>query len=135
MEEATRTTGRQRGIAIASGAAICLAALCLVGVASLRPEAAERGPAATVSQRTRTFSPAIVTIGKGDTVAVVNDDAPAVHHVYVDDDRFRFDSGDQAPGSRTDIRFTEAGDFQVLCGVHPRMRMTVRVRERTAEAR
>ena len=129
------TTGRLGGIALAAGAAMGATALCLFGFLGMAPAASGPAAGATVSQRARSFSPSLVTVSKGDVVSVVNDDLPAIHHVYVDADGFKFDSGDQAPGGRADIRFTEAGVFQVLCGIHPRMRMTVRVEERTAEAR
>ena len=38
-----------------------------------------------------------------------------------------FDSGDQEPGSKTDVTFPVAGDFDVLCAIHPKMKLTVHV--------
>jgi plastocyanin len=38
-----------------------------------------------------------------------------------------FDSGDQQPGTRTDITFATPGDFEVLCAIHPKMRLVVHV--------
>ena len=55
------------------------------------------------------------------------DDADLLHHAYIDSDTFSFDSGDQEPGSKTDIVFTVPGDFKVLCGIHPKMKMQVHV--------
>ena len=68
-----------------------------------------------------------MTIRRGETVQIVNDDADLLHHAYVDSERFTFDSGDQEPGSKTDVTFPVAGTFSVLCGIHPKMRLTVRV--------
>ena len=55
------------------------------------------------------------------------DDADLLHHAYVDSDKFSFDSGDQKPGSITPITFPVAGDFDVLCAIHPKMRLVVHV--------
>ncbi len=81
-----------------------------------------------VSQAGREFRPQEVTINRGDTVQIVNDDGDLLHHLYVDSDRLQFDSGDQKPGSRTNIDFTTAGTYTVLCAIHPKMKLTVRVR-------
>ena len=80
-----------------------------------------------VSQKGRMFHPGSLVVGRGDTVTFVNDDSDLLHHVFIDSDSFSFDSGDQEPGSRTPITFTERGTFQVLCGIHPKMKLVVRV--------
>ena len=36
-------------------------------------------------------------------------------------------SGDQEPGSKVDVAFTELGNFTVLCGIHPKMKLVVHV--------
>ena len=80
-----------------------------------------------VSQKGRAFQPGELTIRRGETVQIVNDDGDLLHHAYVDSERFSFDSGDQEPGSKTDVLFPVAGTFSVLCGIHPKMKLTVRV--------
>lgn len=80
-----------------------------------------------VSQKGRAFLPMSMTVMRGDTVTIVNDDQDLLHHVYIDSEGFTFDSGDQEPGSRTPVTFTEKGAFQVLCGIHPKMKLAVRV--------
>ena len=80
-----------------------------------------------VSQKGREFNPTDLQIKTGEVIEVVNDDADLLHHAYVESDKFNFDSGDQQPGSRVDIKFTVAGDFMVLCGIHPKMKMAVHV--------
>ena len=80
-----------------------------------------------VSQKGREFNPTDLKIKRGDVVEIVNDDADLLHHAYVELDQFNFDSGDQQPGSKVDIKFTVAGDFMVLCGIHPKMKMSVHV--------
>jgi len=81
-----------------------------------------------VSQRGREFRPELLNIKRGDIVGIVNDDGDLSHHAYVSSERFKFDSGDQEPGGRADIAFTVAGTFNVLCGIHPKMRLVVNVR-------
>ena len=90
---------------------------------------AETGTKFMVSQRGRAFLPGALSVHQGDTVEIVNDDGDLMHHAYIDDPDFSFDSGDQAPGAKTDIAFTKAGAFTVLCGIHPKMKLIVTVRE------
>lgn len=85
-------------------------------------------PQHVISQAGRIFSPREITIRKNETIQIVNDDGDLLHHVYIDSDRMTFDSGDQKPGSKTNITFTSAGDFNVLCAIHPKMKLTVHVR-------
>jgi plastocyanin len=81
-----------------------------------------------VSQKGREFTPSEVTINRGEALTIVNDDADLRHHAYIDSDKFRFDSGDQEPGSKTSITFPIAGSFDVLCAIHPKMKLTVQVK-------
>ena len=107
----------------------CLFLLLLAGWFALQggPSAATKGQY-TVSQRGREFSPGRLDVKQGDVVHIVNDDEDLSHHAYIASDRFKFDSGDQEPGHDVDIPFTVAGTFNVLCGIHPKMRLTVNVR-------
>ncbi len=103
-----------------------VAAAALTGVLVAGAAFAATGPH-VVSQAGREFKPKEITIKRGEIVQVVNDDGDLLHHVYVDSDRLQFDSGDQKPGSRTDIGFTAAGTYMVLCAIHPKMKLIVRV--------
>jgi plastocyanin len=85
-------------------------------------------PQYMVSQKGREFRPGDLTISRGETVVIVNDDGDLRHHAYIDSDKFSFDSGDQEPGSKTNITFALPGDFDVLCAIHPKMRLTVHVK-------
>jgi plastocyanin len=80
-----------------------------------------------VSQRGRAFQPTELSVKRGDVVTIVNDDGDLMHHAYIESDQFSFDSGDQEPGSKVDIAFTASGNFTVLCGIHPKMKLLVRV--------
>ena len=81
-----------------------------------------------VSQQERIFHPNQMEIVRGETVQVENDDGELIHHAYVDSKTFSFDSGDQEPGTTTNIVFSVPGNFVVLCGIHPKMRLDVEVK-------
>lgn len=81
-----------------------------------------------VSQRERIFHPNQLDVSRGETVGVLNDDGELLHHAYVATDEFNFDSGEQEPGSTTDIRFTRTGTFTVRCRIHPKMALVVTVK-------
>jgi plastocyanin len=109
----------RRPIAIAVAAGALTALGTLVGLAL---------PQYSISQKGREFHPGEVTIKRGETIEIVNDDGDLLHHAYIDSAKFSFDSGDQKPGSRTDITFPMSGDFDVLCAIHPKMKLMVHVR-------
>jgi plastocyanin len=81
-----------------------------------------------ISQKGRQFRPGDVTIKRGGSVQIVNDDADLRHHAYIDSDALKYDSGDQEPGSKISIAFPVAGDFEVLCAIHPKMKLDVHVK-------
>lgn len=102
-----------------------LLAIVLGGLALMRHRLA---PDFIVSQRGRAFHPNVLSIRRGEVVRIVNDDGDLSHHAYVKTDRFSFDSGDQLPGSKTDITFSVPGTYNVLCGIHPKMKLVVEVK-------
>jgi plastocyanin len=104
--------------------AVAFAAGVLTASATLMVTAA---PQYTISQKGREFHPGEITIKRGETIQIVNDDGDLLHHAYIDSAKFSFDSGDQKPGSVTPITFAAIGDFQVLCAIHPKMLLTVHV--------
>ena len=81
-----------------------------------------------ISQKGKRFGPQDVALHVGEQITVLNDDDNLVHHAYIEDELFAFDSGDIEPGARAVITFPTEGDFTVLCGVHPKMKLAVRVR-------
>jgi plastocyanin len=107
------------------GASISLTLLILFGGIAWT---AQQTPRYMVSQKGRAFHPGTLTVSRGDTVQIVNDDGDLLHHAYVESDTFNFDSGDQLPGSKTNIIFSVPGRFNVLCGIHPKMKLVVEVK-------
>lgn len=81
-----------------------------------------------VSQRGRMFDPGEVTVRRGEPLRIVNNDGELLHHAYVEAPGFKFDSGEQEPGKSVSIRFPDAGAYEVLCGIHPKMRLKVTVK-------
>jgi len=79
-----------------------------------------------ISQKKRTFNPNEITIHKGDTLHIANDDQ-FTHQVYVDDPSFTFESAEADPGASVDIKFTATGSFEVRCHIHPKMKLQVTV--------
>ncbi len=81
----------------------------------------------TVLQKARAFSVPEITIAKGDTVRFTNEDG-FLHQLFVHSAAFDFDSAEQKPGQDVDIQFPAAGEFLVLCAIHPKMALSVEVR-------
>lgn len=102
------------------------AAILTVGV-GVAWAAAAATPQHYVSQKDQIFSPGEIVIKRGETVQIVNDDGDLQHHLYVDSKEFEFDSGDQEPGAKVDITFPKVGTYNVLCGIHPKMKLVVQV--------
>ena len=82
----------------------------------------------TISQKGRMFSSESVSIKKGATLTFLNDDS-VPHNIISTSKGNEFDLGSQPPGASTDVTFKEAGDVQVICAIHPRMKMVVKVTE------
>jgi plastocyanin len=81
----------------------------------------------SVSQKDQQFRPREIAIKRGETLRFINDDGELLHHAYLSSDTFSFDSGDQQPGSQFDVVFSVPGEYTVLCGIHPKMKLAVHV--------
>jgi plastocyanin len=81
-----------------------------------------------VHQQGRAFSSEGVTIKKGDSLTFLNDDT-VPHNIMSTSRGNEFNLGSQPPGTSTDVTFKEAGEVQVICAIHPRMKMTVKVED------
>ena len=85
------------------------------------------GAKLAVSQKGRAFLPGSLEIVAGDTLVIRNDDE-FVHQVFIDNAKFKFDSGEQAVGETVEITFPASGTYQVLCAIHPKMQLDVVVK-------
>jgi plastocyanin len=79
-----------------------------------------------IHQQGRVFSSESVTIKKGEALTFVNDDT-VPHNIISTSKGNEFNFGSQPPGTSTDVMFKEAGDVQVICAIHPRMKLAVKV--------
>lgn len=107
-----------------------IAAAMAMALALLGGGAASAGlvsPRYHVSQKDQAFNPGALSVKRGETVQIINDDGDLLHHAYVESKQFSFDSGDQEPGAKVDITFPASGAFTVLCGIHPKMKLRVQV--------
>lgn len=82
----------------------------------------------TIMQKGRMFSSENVTIKKGETLTFLNDDS-VPHNIMSASQGNEFNLGSQPPGASTDVTFKVAGEVQVICAIHPRMKMMVKVSE------
>ena len=89
------------------------------------PDLTATGDTVRVTMRNLAYSNTALTIGAGQTVVWVNEDA-VPHTVTADDGSF--DSGNIDPGRSWARTFTSAGSIAYHCTPHPFMKGTVRVR-------
>ena len=99
-----------------------LAAAALVGMAW-----AQSGPH-IVDQQKLQFSDPLLTIKKGEKVRFTNSDRTA-HNIMVESGAMSHDSGLQQPGEPTEVPFTKSGTYKISCAIHPKMTMTITVRD------
>ena len=90
--------------------------------------AAEAPPGTrTIIQRDKAFSARRVTLDAGADLVFVNDDLRP-HNVRIDDPARPFDGGVQRPGEEVALHFGDPGEYRVICGIHPGMKLDVAVR-------
>ena len=80
-----------------------------------------------VLQKGRHYNPTDLFLRRGDTITLINGDESAIHHAFIEADRFAFDAGDQEPGKQATLTLKDPGDFIIQCGIHPKMRLTLHV--------
>ena len=81
-----------------------------------------------IHQKGRAFSADTITVARGEPVMFLNDDS-VPHNIMSRTPDNAFDLGEQDPGSATPVAFDKAGLVDVICAIHPRMHMTIRVTE------
>lgn len=105
--------------------------------ASLAPKTIALGAPAqavattSVSQKDRRFSPGAILLKVGEALRILNDDT-RIHNVRVDGQGMNFSSDGQNPGDTVTVGFDRAGHYDIICGIHPEMRLSVNVTAKTA---
>jgi plastocyanin len=79
----------------------------------------------TVTIQNMAFSPASVSVGKGDTVVFVNRDSVA-HTATARSGAFN--TGEIAPGRRVSVKIAKSGNIAYFCQIHPSMRGAVKAK-------
>lgn len=92
---------------------------------SATPTAPASAAAHTVAIKALAYTPAILTVSRGDTVVWKNED-PIPHTVTAD--KHAFDSGSIAPGHSWRYVARRSGTFTYHCTFHPNMHGTLRVK-------
>jgi plastocyanin len=80
----------------------------------------------TIRQQGRMFSVDSIAIKTGESLTFLNDDN-VPHNIASISKGNQFDLGSQRPGVSTDVTFTQAGEVNVFCAIHPRMKLTVKI--------
>jgi plastocyanin len=96
----------------------------LLGAAVAAALAAEH----TIHQKGKVFSAPEITIKKGDTLVFLNDDN-ITHNVLSTTPGNDFNLGAIGPGRSTPVTFTKASTVDIICAIHPGMKMQVKVTE------
>lgn len=79
-----------------------------------------------VEQKGLAFASASLTVDKGTIVSFNNADTTS-HNIIVSGEGVTLNSGLQAPGVSFKAPFLKPGTYNVTCGIHPKMKMTVTV--------
>lgn len=80
-----------------------------------------------IDQVNQKFSKSSVSIAAGDTVNFHNMDTVTHNINVIDANAVPEDQGLQDPGQTITKTFKLAGQYQIRCAIHPRMKMTVTV--------
>jgi cytochrome c peroxidase len=80
----------------------------------------------TVDQKALAFSVGALSVKKGTLVRFTNSDTTP-HNILIVGAGSTINGGLQQPGGEFKAPFTKPGSYQVTCGIHPKMKMTVEV--------
>lgn len=100
--------------------------LCVAGALLLAATVRAAAPV-TVSQNNLQFSVEDLSLAKGQMVVFVNQDKTA-HNITVTGEGLNLNGGLQQPGGEFRVPFAKPGTYQVSCGIHPKMKLTVTVK-------
>jgi len=100
----------------------CVLAVAFLAGVSVALAAAQH----TITQKGKKFSEASLSIPKGDILVFVNDDNVA-HNIYSQSPSNEFNLGSVLPGNSVPVTFDKSGDVDILCAIHPLMKMKVKV--------
>lgn len=79
-----------------------------------------------VEQKGIAFDKAALTVPKGSIVNFLNSDSTS-HNIMISGEGVNLNSGLQQPGVAFKAPMVKPGAYQVMCGIHPKMKMTITV--------
>jgi len=79
-----------------------------------------------VTQKDKTFSIGSVKIRTGDNIVFLNADS-VTHNVFSATKGHEFEIKTQLPGASDAVHFESEGTLEILCAIHPRMKLRVQV--------
>jgi plastocyanin len=80
-----------------------------------------------VAQKDKNFSVREVALKVNEPLVFINEDS-VTHNVYSVTKGMEFEIRTQQPGQTDSIRFSHEGDAEVLCAIHPKMKLRVMVK-------
>ncbi len=102
--------------------AFLLGAVTLISVA----KAEEKLITHEVTQNKLLFAVEKLSVKTGESVNFKNNDRTP-HNIMIRNNGMMENSGLQKPGENVVIEFANAGVYDVMCGIHPKMKMKVEV--------
>jgi plastocyanin len=79
-----------------------------------------------VNQKGLAFSVETLTVAKGAVVQFTNSDTTP-HNILITQGDETIDGGLQQPGTTYKVPFLKAGTYDIICAIHPKMHMSVKV--------
>jgi plastocyanin len=81
----------------------------------------------TVIQKGMAFMPEVLTVKAGDSIVFKNEDR-LTHNVYSKSAGNSFNLKALRPGMSESVTLSAPGEVQVRCAIHPKMKMTINVK-------
>ena len=84
----------------------------------------------TIVQKGKKFIPSQLDIKVGDTLVFINEEKKKRHNVYTKSPDYKYVKvRKQKPGDKDSVVIANAGTLEILCALHPKMKLTVNVTE------
>ena len=78
-----------------------------------------------IGQKDKAFAPDTVTAAVGTTIRINNDDGVVHSILMTPPGAATKTTGIQKPGESMEFVLDKAGEYQVKCGIHPKMKLTI----------
>lgn len=82
----------------------------------------------TIVQKDKAFDKKEITVNVGDVVNFKNEEKDITHNVYSLGPKNVFELKTQPPGKSSPVTFSEEGETDVECAIHPSMKLKVKVK-------